>query len=138
MGTIFNHGATVRRLTGACLLAFSIAASGCASVPPVWYESGKADPAQSVVVRLDGDAIFRSLDGRELADPYTTWNGGYAAVREIRISPGVHNVAGRIARAGLVGEYEFREDFQPGHYLVSAHVLGYRLIPSLKRVEPGR
>lgn len=123
---------TTSRVLLSCLL---LALVGCAVVKPVWYQTQQDDPGQTVVITLAGGAYIESLDGKRLAEPLETWNGGYAAVREIRILPGEHTVDGRVYFNNVRADFSFHEDFAPGRYEISASVQGYQVEPKLKRLE---
>lgn len=123
---------TISRVLLSCLF---LALVGCAIVKPVWYQTQPDDPEQTVVITLSGMAYIESLDGKRLAEPLETWNGGYAAVREIRILPGDHTVDGSVYFNNVRADYSFRENFAPGRYEISANVQGYQVEPQLKRLE---
>ncbi|WP_447785389.1 hypothetical protein [Stenotrophomonas bentonitica] len=115
-------------------LAF-LALSACAIVKPVWYQTRPDDPEQTVIIQLVGYSYIESLDGKRLAEPLETWNGGYYAVREIRIIPGKHTIAGTVSEHSIRTAFEFEETFLPGRYEISAVVEGYSVNPQLKRME---
>ncbi|HET6806373.1 MAG TPA: hypothetical protein VFH59_13130 [Frateuria sp.] len=84
---------------------------------------------EAVIFFQDSDGVLvRDLDGKELANPLTTWNGGYAAVREIHVLPGIHTVLGSVSRGGGFAPYALREDFQAGRrYHLMPVLYGYSL-----------
>lgn len=116
-----------------CCLVLSL--SACAIVKPVWYQTRPDDQAQTVTIKLVGYAFIEKLDGKRLAEPLETWNGGYSAVREIRILPGEHSISGMVGHSNQNVSYTFREDFSAGRYEISAYVEGYDVSAQLKRVE---
>lgn len=125
----------IRTVTRVALCGVVLALSACAIVKPVWYQTRPDDQQQTVSIRLVGSAFIEKLDGNRLAEPLETWNGGYAAVREIRILPGVHSVSGVVGYHNVNVPYDFRQDFRAGHYEISAYIEGYEVRAQLKRLE---
>ena len=123
------------------VLALALLMGGCA-VGPVFFEKGVAsqDSAQAVLVlgNENGDVVVRQLDGTELANPYTTWNGGYSAVRELRLIPGRHRIEGMVGISGAIQYFDMTETFEPGaRYRISPKLQGYRLSADFRRIDGG-
>lgn len=122
----------IPRVLACCAM---LALAGCAIVKPVWYQTRPDDSDQTVVIKLIGSAWIESLDGKRLAEPIETWNGGWAAVREIRILPGPHTVSGMVSFNNIRAPYRFQQTFVQGEYEISAETVGYDARPQLKRAE---
>lgn len=111
------------------IITFFALLSGCA-VNPVFYQypgSPKKAPDEAVVSFSDSDElIVRDLDGKMLANPLTTWNGGYIAVREIHLIPGMHTLYGQVRKGNSYAWYSLAYDFHAGHrYHLAAMQSGY-------------
>jgi len=114
------------------VIFLSILLSGCVVVKPNFYQyegSPLAADKESVLYIEDGDNIFiKDLDGVELASPYTTWNGGYSAIRAIHVLPGVHTVYGMVSKGGVYNWYKIKYNFVAGkRYRLSAKLTGYQM-----------
>jgi hypothetical protein len=117
---------TMQRLV---TIAFIGLLSGCAMSPVFYQYAGSPKPAsdESVISFTDSDELFvRDLDGKILADPLTTWNGGYIAVREIHLVPGSHTLVGQVQKGNGFAWYSLTYDFRAGHrYHLAATQSGY-------------
>lgn len=125
------------------MLAFACAAlallSSCV-VAPTYYEPGidRTATEQQAVLELgrkDGAIVVRYLDGKQLANPFTTLNGGYSAVLELRLVPGIHTVEGLAVANGLETVFRLQQDFGAGkHYRVVTRQAGYSVETSIEIV----
>ncbi|GAB3092563.1 hypothetical protein [Lysobacter terrae] len=123
-----------------CLGVALAALSGCKIVGPVYYtptlQRGSGNEAVVDLGEKIGDVLVRSLDGQVLASEYTTWNGGWSAVRELHVTPGTHTLQGYVAKGGLERAFELTETFEAGaHYKLSPTLVGYGLGYELVRVD---
>jgi hypothetical protein len=125
-------------LLGAAFVAAALL-SGCV-VGPVYQQT--PEPGASVIpgeVTLllghNGDVQVRSLDGKVLANPLTTWNG-YVGIREIHMTPGRHTFEGFMARGGVSAPYLITDDFNAGAiYQLTPVLRGYELTMQVTRVD---
>ena len=112
-------------------ILFALALTGCV-VSPIFYQYDGprlASSDEAVLFFTDKDSLFvKELDGKELANPYTTWNGGYSAVRELHILPGRHTVTGTVSKGNIFVPYALSHDFVAGHrYHLTPKQYGYNL-----------
>jgi len=123
-----------------CLAVALAALSGCKIVSPVYYaptvQRGGGNEAVVDLGEKVGDVLVRTLDGQVLANEYTTWNGGWGAVRELHVAPGAHTLHGYMAKGGLERAFEITAYFEAGaHYKLSPTLVGYGLGYELVRVD---
>jgi hypothetical protein len=125
-----------------CLfVAFLVSTTGCV-VAPVYVEKGveeRSDPSLVVLElgKKDGSVLVEMLDSKPLPNPFTTWNGGYAAVRELRIKPGYHTLEGVAGANGLSRYFTLSQTFEAGmRYRITTHQNGYSLDVSIEPLEP--
>lgn len=142
IGSGSRSASGARRLPFAALLVAHLLLVGCV-VQPVYYQAGVAKDAMATqaVVELgdkNGNVIVRALDGKELADPYTTWNGGYSAVRELRLSAGRHTLVGMAWNNGPTKSFEITQTFEAGaRYKIAPLLQGYSLSVEVRRIDSG-
>lgn len=132
-------GSKTSNLLGAAFV-IAVFLSGCV-VAPVYEQTPEpgvaANPGEvTVLLGHSGDVQVRTLDGKELANPLTTWNGGWAAVREIHMTPGRHTLEGFMARGGVTAPYLITDDFNAGvRYRLTPVLRGYELTMQVTRVD---
>jgi len=113
---------------------------GCAVVGPVYHMPSQQHGAgNEAVVDLGekvGDVLVRTVDGQVLANEFTTWNGGWGAVRELHLPPGEHTLVGYMAKSGLERGFELTSTFEAGaHYKLQPTLVGYGMGYELVRVD---
>lgn len=106
--------------------------SACAVVKPVFYQyegPPRQHAEEAIVYFTDADRLLvRFLDGQELADPYTTWNGGWGAVREIHMLPGQHTLQGHAWRGSASAPFTINASFKAGErYRLTSKLVGFKL-----------
>lgn len=122
-------------------LGFALATlSGCAVVGPVYHSPSLQHGAGSeAVVDLGekvGDVLVRTVDGEVLANEFTTWNGGWGAVRELHLPPGEHTLEGYMAKSGLELAFTLTSNFEAGaHYKLQPTLVGYGMGYELVRLD---
>lgn len=127
----FVSGPRIFRGLLLCLAALLV---GCA-VNPVWHQFRPNDTRQSVVVRLQDNVVAVTLDGRRLVPALSSWDGSSAPVRELRITPGRHEIMGYVSQQGAAVAFVMDEVFTAGAYQISSQVTGYRVSTHLQRLE---
>jgi len=107
-------------------------------VSPVYYESNaKNSPIadQAVLDLRSSPAFVLEIDGKALPDPLTTLNGGYSAVREIRLSPGFHRLRAQVWANSLSGYQDLSENFEAGsRYRIVVRQYGYEMSAGLEKI----
>ena len=107
--------------------AFLCAVLSACVVDRAYYQySGEPKMSQdeAVLAVRDGDGVFiKYLDGKELGNPFTTLNGGWSAVRELHLLPGVHEISGPFG----ANWYNVSYDFSAGkQYQLVPKIAGYK------------
>lgn len=123
-----------------CLGVALAALSGCAVVGPVYHapslQHGAGNEAVVDLGEKMGDVLVRTMDGQVLANEFTTWNGGWGAVRELHLQAGEHTLEGYVAKSGLERSFTLTANFEAGaHYKLRPTLVGYGLGYELVRID---
>jgi hypothetical protein len=120
-------------------LSLCLLLAGCATSPVYYQYPGqpRGSAQESVLVLGDGgNVVVDKLDGKELPLQDILGREGYAQIREIHLTPGIHTIAGRAAAGksrSTFSSFYVTRDFRSGHrYGTSVHLIGYQISIEIK------